>query len=110
MKLVGDAVRDGQYFINDGSNKLIRGIKLLGLTSWGYVKFSEKLVNPDINTYHETTYNANIEIRRRDNVPLNGDHTHFVLIDDGSRGRFFGKYTDFITKFELLLRDHPPKV
>jgi hypothetical protein len=26
-----------------------------------------------------------VEVKHGDNVPLNGDHTHFIMIDDGSR-------------------------
>jgi hypothetical protein len=51
-----------------------------------------------------------LEIRKGDNVPLNGDHTHFLLIDDGSRYRFFGKYAEFITRFERMVRDPAPAV
>ena len=36
MKLVGDAVREGQFMVQNG-DKMSRGIKLLGLCSWGYV-------------------------------------------------------------------------
>jgi hypothetical protein len=43
-------------------------------------------------------YNSNVEVKHGDNVPLNGDHTHFIMIDDGSRYRFFGKSTEFITR------------
>ena len=50
-------------------------------------------------------YNANIECTAGDgNTPLNGDHTHFIMVDDGSRYRFFGKSTDFITRFEDMVR------
>ena len=53
---------------------------------------------------------SNMEIRRKDNCPLNGDHTHFIFVDDGSRYRFFGKYSEFITRFETMVREEPPKV
>ena len=55
-------------------------------------------------------YNSNVDIKHGDNVPLNGDHTHFIMIDDGSRYRFFGKSTDFITRFETMVRDQEPTV
>ena len=64
----------------------------------------------DPNTLHSGKYNSNLEIRKGDNVPLNGDHTHFLLIDDGSRYRFFGKYAEFITRFERMVRDPAPAV
>ena len=111
MKLVGDAVRQGQFYIQDkGNQSMSRGLKLIGLTSWGYVKNNMNLINTDPNTLHSGKYNSNLEIRKGDNVPLNGDHTHFLLIDDGSRYRFFGKYAEFITRFERMVRDPAPAV
>ena len=53
---------------------------------------------------------SNNEIKRKDNCYLNGDHTHFIFVDDGSRYRFFGKYSEFITRFETMVREEPPKV
>jgi len=50
-------------------------------------------------------YNSNVEIVKGDNTPLQGDHTHFLLIDDGARYRFFSAYTDFITRFEMMVRE-----
>ena len=109
MKLVGDAVGQGQFLVKEG-NSFSRGLRLIGLTNWGYVKNNKDLLNPDPSEIHHTTYNSNVEILHRDNVPLNGDHTHFLFIDDGSRYRFFGKYSEFITKFEEMVREEPPKV
>ena len=46
MKLVGDAVRQGQFYIQDkGNQSMSRGLKLIGLTSWGYVKNNMNLIN-----------------------------------------------------------------
>ena len=56
------------------------------------------------------SYMSSNEIKRKDNCYLNGDHTHFIFVDDGSRYRFFGKYSDFITRFETMVREEPPKV
>ena len=30
-------------------------------------------------------YNSNVDSPKGDNIPLNGDHTHFLMIDDGTR-------------------------
>lgn len=108
MKLVGDAVREGQYMVQSGS-KMMRGIKLLGLCSWGYIRDRELLVNENPQEFNYVTYNSNVEINHGENVPLNGDHTHFIMIDDGSRYRFFGASTNFITRFEQMVRDPEPK-
>lgn len=110
MKLVGDAVRQGQFYVQDGNNRLSRGIKLIGLTPWGYIKNFETLINADTNAAFETTYNPNIELVRGDNVPINGDHTNFIFIDDGAKYKWNsgGSYTKFITRFELMIREMPP--
>ena len=88
MKLVGDAVREGQFMVMDG-DRMTRGLRLLGLCSWGYTKNFETLVNPDPDDYHHAKYNSAVNAGQSGpgsgNVPLNGDHTHFLLIDDGSR-------------------------
>ena len=110
MKLVGDAVREGQFLIQEGSTKMSRGLKLIGLTSWGYVKQNKDLINLEPYVYHRCNYISNMEVKKKDNVPLNGDHTHFILVDDGSRYRFFGKYSEFITRFETMVREEAPKV
>ena len=67
------------------------------------------LVNENPREFNYVTYNSNVEINHGENVPLNGDHTHFIMIDDGSRYRFFGASTDFITRFETMVRDPEPK-
>lgn len=97
-------------FAIQNGEKLSRGLKLLGLCSFGYIKDRESLINDNPNEFNYVRYNSNQEIVKGDNVPLNGDHTHFLLIDDGSRYRFLGGYTDFITKFETFIRDPEPKV
>ena len=45
-----------------------------------------------------------------DNIPLNGDHTHFLMIDDGTRYLPLGKSIDFITRFETMIRDPDSEV
>ena len=110
MKLAGDAVREGQFYVKEGNNRMSRGLKLIGLSNWGYIKNNTELINPDLNALNTCSYNSNLEIKRGDNVPLNGDHTHLILIDDGSRYRFFGRYSEFITRFESMIRDQPPEV
>ena len=78
MKLVGDAVGQGQFLVKEG-NSFSRGLRLIGLTSWGYVKNNKELLNLDPNELHNASYNSNVEILPRDNVPLNHDHTHFLV-------------------------------
>lgn len=82
----------------------------MGLCSFGYIKDRELLINDNPNEFNYVRYNSNQEIKKGDNVPLNGDHTHFIMVDDGSRYRFFSGYTNFITKFETMIRDPEPQV
>ena len=96
-------------YIQEGE-RMVRGLMLLGLCPWGYIKNSDLLVNENINKFNYVTYNSNLEIRKGDNVPLNGDHTHFLMVDDGSKYRFFGGYTNFITRFETMVRDPESEV
>ena len=35
MKLAGEAVREGQFLVNDGSS-MKRGLKCIGIAAWGY--------------------------------------------------------------------------
>ena len=75
-----------------------RGLKLLGVCAWGYIKDNDLFVNPDPNKFNKVRYNSNKEIRRGDNVPLNGDHTHFLMVDDSARYKMLSGYTEFITR------------
>ena len=35
MKLAGEAVKEGQFLVNDGSS-MKRGLKCIGICAWGY--------------------------------------------------------------------------
>lgn len=37
MQLVGEAVREGQFLVNDGNN-MKRGLKCIGICPWGYIQ------------------------------------------------------------------------
>ena len=101
MKLMGDAVREGQFLVKS-EDKMRRGLKLVGLCPWGYIRDRELMVNAKVDEFNLVRYNSNVEIKHGQTVPLNGDHTHFLMIDDGSRYRFFGAYTEFITRYDCL--------
>ena len=89
MKLVGEAIREGQFLVSDGS-KMRRGLKALGLCSWGYIHDRDPLINQVSAEFNKVYYNSNIEIRSKKCPPLSPDHTHFLMIDDGYRNRYFG--------------------
>ena len=87
-----------------------RGLKLIGLSPWGYIKDNDLFSNPDPSKFNHVRYNSNQEIRKNDSVPLNGDHTHFIMVDDAARHKMFTGYTDFITRFETMVRDPESEV
>ena len=117
MQLAGEAVREGQFLVNEG-NSLKRGLKCIGVCSWGYTHnnkvapggvqhsgFPQALVNTNLQEFHHAKYNSNMEIKSKHPVPLNADHTHFLMVDDGYRNNYFGNggITEFIAKLETLI-------
>ncbi|XP_037077937.1 transient receptor potential cation channel subfamily M member 6-like, partial [Pollicipes pollicipes] len=64
---------------------MTRGIRCIGICAWGYVRDKELLINKDAN-FQYASYKATTIVRPHEPVSLNGDHTHFLLVDDGRRG------------------------
>ena len=86
-----------------------RGLKCIGICPWGYIHNNKALINKDMAEFHAarlifynwlqssfkylaiyslftiSRYNSNIEIKSKHPVPLNPDHTHFLMVDDGYR-------------------------
>ena len=44
MKLIGETIQEGQFLVSVGS-KMRRGLKAIGICSWGYIAEEESLVN-----------------------------------------------------------------
>ena len=44
MKLIGETIQQGQFLVPDGA-KMRRGLKAIGICSWGYIAEEESLVN-----------------------------------------------------------------
>ena len=44
MKLIGETIQEGQFLVSDGA-KMRRGLKAIGICSWGYIAQEESLVN-----------------------------------------------------------------
>ena len=109
MRLVGEAVEEGQFLISDGG-VMRRGIKAIGLCSWGYVHSNQRLVNPDPSRANTVRYNAGQEVRPHQPVALNPNHTHFLLVDDGYRYSWYGTggVRRFIGSFESLVAEPAP--
>ena len=44
MKLIGETIKEGQFLVPEGA-KMRRGLKAIGICSWGYIADEESLVN-----------------------------------------------------------------
>ena len=51
MQLAGEAVRDGQFLVNEGSS-MKRGLKCIGICPWGYIHNTKALVNDQVGEFH----------------------------------------------------------
>ena len=106
MKLVGDAVEEGQFLVSDGPT-VKRGIKAFGICNWGMVENNHQLVNTASGEINSVNYVTSIDIKDKCPVPLNPNHTHFFLVDTGHRYTFKGTQ-EFIGKFEKMLSAPAP--
>ena len=106
MKLVGDAVEEGQFLVTEGST-VKRGIKAIGLCNWGMVENNDQLVNPVRGEVNSVNYVTSIDIKNNSPVPLNPNHTHFFFVDTGHRYTFQG-VQEFIGNFEKMLSAPAP--
>eukprot|EP00057_Strongylocentrotus_purpuratus_P010202 XP_011664676.1 PREDICTED: transient receptor potential cation channel subfamily M member 2 isoform X5 [Strongylocentrotus purpuratus] len=80
MKYVGDAVRD-HNLANGRSN-----VVAIGIASWGVITNREKLI--DDNGKFPASYNMDAKKSNTMNVPLDPNHTHFILVDKGRVDQF----------------------
>ena len=103
MKLVGEAVKEGQYLISEGS-KMQRGLKAIGLCTWGFIHGNTDMVNKSRDEISKIPYNSNIETKRKQPIPLNPNHTLLILIDEYWY-TFFGSggITKCVGKFEEMI-------
>ncbi|XP_072048884.1 transient receptor potential cation channel trpm-like [Amphiura filiformis] len=83
-KCVGDIVREGQVLRWDGV-KPVDTVKCIGIAPWGYVEQSDNLIVKDNKIHHEVVYFHGRPVERKKPVPLNPNHTHFILVDDGRK-------------------------
>ncbi|XP_068222859.1 transient receptor potential cation channel subfamily M member 4-like [Palaemon carinicauda] len=115
MKSIGEVVNQGQYivkvkrktFFAEEKNVLVRGIRCIGVVPWGYIEGRQKLINEDPGEFSQVKYKVQEKSRPHEPVSLNGDHTHFLLIDDGSRNMFRGS-DDFRTRLEEAIQVPEP--
>ncbi|XP_052778337.1 transient receptor potential cation channel subfamily M member 2-like isoform X2 [Mya arenaria] len=94
MQFVGEAVQDQISSGIKGENNVVA----IGIATWGCIANREALdgedleegqVNPRLFPAHYMEEDVS-EIQGRD-VPLDHNHTHFLLVDDGTEGKFGGE-------------------
>ncbi|XP_077992879.1 transient receptor potential cation channel subfamily M member 8-like [Glandiceps talaboti] len=83
VKAVGDAVREGQRMQWVGG-KAKRTVRCLGVVPWGYIEDHDALVSSDGKGLYPAKYKVNPVILRGHPVPLNPDHTHIIMVDNGT--------------------------
>nr|XP_045593116.1 transient receptor potential cation channel subfamily M member-like 2 [Procambarus clarkii] len=116
MRSVGEAVNQGQFmvkikrktFFAEEREQMIRGIRCLGVAPWGYIDGRESFVNSNENVFASVKYKAKEEVLQHAPCSLNGDHTHFLLVDDGHRNSFRG-VDEFRTRLEEGVRKPEPE-
>ena len=87
--------------------KSLRGSNLpcIGIASWGHISGKESLIpqtdNPEDKTF---IYQAGSWSYSKGDF-LDDNHTHFLLVDDGTEGRPGGEMT-FRSKFEGYIMKH----
>nr|XP_022319514.1 transient receptor potential cation channel subfamily M member 5-like [Crassostrea virginica] len=105
MEFVGDAVKD--HIITTGRKN---DVVVLGMATWGCVANRQALDGEEgqrsglFPAVYSKTDVIEARISCPKNVPLDENHSHFVLIDDGSENKF-GAEIDFRTRLEKFISE-----
>ena len=119
MKLIGEIAKEGQYFVSDGI-QMRRGIRTIGICSWGYVAHKESLVNTSSSHRDEiltteglkTIYQVHYSSEREGvKPPLDPNHFRFFMVDDGFRRKHLAWHSEskFRADFEKMIRKQEPE-
>ncbi|XP_054708499.1 transient receptor potential cation channel subfamily M member 1-like [Uloborus diversus] len=85
VKVVGDAVRKRQYLVST-KDRMIHAIRCIGVAKWGCVENSDLLINVDSKEMHYSRYKVKPHHKLESGrAYLNPGHTHFLLVDDGTK-------------------------
>jgi hypothetical protein len=84
MKMVGQTLRD---VYDDQRNR----VPCIGFCQWGFIRDTKDLVNINRKDGENATYHA---LDRTDEtcISLDPNHTHFIIVDDGTEGKEYGEY------------------
>nr|XP_027237710.1 transient receptor potential cation channel subfamily M member 2-like [Penaeus vannamei] len=114
-RIVGEAVNESQYIVkvkrkelfSETQEYLVRGIRCLGVLPWGFVRDRHLLLNSDLNEFEEVRYKVQERTSQDEPTSLDGDHTHFLMVDDGTRDHFNGT-VNFRTRLEEAIQAEEP--
>ncbi|XP_042880245.1 transient receptor potential cation channel subfamily M member-like 2 [Penaeus japonicus] len=114
-RIVGEAVNESQYIVkvkrkelfSETQDYLARGIRCIGVLPWGYTRDKHLLLNTDLNEFAQVRYKVQERTSFEDPVSLDGDHTHFLMVDDGTRDQFNGT-VNFRTRLEEAIQAEEP--
>ncbi|KAK3595122.1 hypothetical protein CHS0354_002375 [Potamilus streckersoni] len=102
MKFIGEAVRD--HIVTKGT--LDKNIVALGIATFGCVANRESLDGDDRGLWPATYRSADLGNRKETGdepeVPLDHNHTHFILVDDGSINKY-GVEIELVAELEKFI-------
>ncbi|XP_061167153.1 transient receptor potential cation channel subfamily M member-like 2 [Saccostrea echinata] len=82
MKHVGEAVRD-YGLVSASTNPII----VIGVATWGCIQNKEDLIDPECRGKWPASYRLGKKQRPKESF-LDPNHTHFVLVDNGTQHQF----------------------
>ncbi|XP_066291309.1 transient receptor potential cation channel subfamily M member-like 2 isoform X2 [Branchiostoma lanceolatum] len=97
MKYVGEAIRDGVNSIAGGEQRKMYAI---GIATWGTVDNRESLEGQAGSGSFPAMYHAEALKHGQNMAPLDLNHTHFILVDDKTTGKFSGADITVRTRLE----------
>ncbi|XP_064619886.1 transient receptor potential cation channel subfamily M member-like 2 [Lineus longissimus] len=84
MKLVGEAVRENVM----SSGGLNQKVVALGVATWGYIDNKEALEGDENEGAFPCSYSIEDLRGVRHTAPLDHNHTHFILVDNGTEKKY----------------------
>eukprot|EP00058_Branchiostoma_floridae_P019590 XP_002605080.1 hypothetical protein BRAFLDRAFT_124141 [Branchiostoma floridae] len=102
MKYVGEAIRDGVNSIAGGEQRKMYAI---GIATWGTVDNRESLKGEADSGLFPAMYHAEALKHGQNMAPLDLNHTHFILVDDGTTGKFSGADITVRTRLEEYIME-----
>ncbi|ESO89164.1 hypothetical protein LOTGIDRAFT_229069 [Lottia gigantea] len=99
MEFVGEAVRD--HIFSTGNPEQNR-VVALGIATWGVINNRLALDGEGANGLFPAVYAVEDTVDQGDGAPLDHNHTHFILVDNGTHGKYGGEI-EFRSKLESYI-------